>query len=229
MRTSALYVKNAEFKLKINTMKRKMTLLLIAMLSITTVCSAQSQNDRWKNKYINLGFVNTTMSQHEAPDLLSNYGISFSTGRTFYLHQRPMKRVVRLGMDVTWIDLNYTNYQIEYVTDSDVSNFNYHHGEVSMQVGPSIVIAPTKKMNIQAYLRYAPSISLFYDNETYLANYANFFVGGVSVSYGMVGLGAESRMGCCKYQNMIQNANAGIIPIDEVVHNGCRMYLTFKF
>ena len=93
--------------LNINSMKRKITLLLISILTVS-VCFAQSDDDRWKKKYINLGFINTTMSQDGLPDLKSNYGVSFTVGRTFYLH-RPIGGFLRFGIDATWFDLNYTN------------------------------------------------------------------------------------------------------------------------
>lgn len=67
--------------LNINSMKRKITLLLISILTVS-VCFSQSDDDRWKKKYINLGFINTTMSQDGLPDLKSNYGASFTVGRT---------------------------------------------------------------------------------------------------------------------------------------------------
>lgn len=46
------------------------------------------------------------------PDLKSNYGASFTTGRTFYLH-KPIGGFLRFGIDVTWFDLNYTNADFE--------------------------------------------------------------------------------------------------------------------
>lgn len=65
--------------LNINSMKRKITLLLFFILTVS-VCFAQSYDDRWRKKYINLGFINTTMSQDGLPDLKSNYGASFFVG-----------------------------------------------------------------------------------------------------------------------------------------------------
>lgn len=40
---------------------KRITLLLISILTVS-VCFAQSDDDRWRKKYINLGFINTTMS-----------------------------------------------------------------------------------------------------------------------------------------------------------------------
>lgn len=134
--------------LNINSTKRKITLLLISILTVS-VCVAQSDDDRWRKKYINLGFINTTMSQDGQPDLKSNYGASFTVGRTFYLH-RPIGGFLRFGIDATWLDLNYTNYDIKHIAYWGTEEYQYHQREVSMHVGPSITLTPVKQFNTMA-------------------------------------------------------------------------------
>lgn len=213
--------------LNINSMKRKITLLLISILTVT-VCFAQSDDDRWRKKYINLGFINTTMSQDEQPDLKSNYGASFTVGRTFYLH-RPIGGFLRFGIDATWFDLNYTNYKIKHITYWETDNYQYHQGEVSMHIGPSITIRPIGKLNIHGYFRYAPSLSALYADDTFYGNYATFFVGGASISYGVIGLGIETRFGNCKYKEFGADSDEPSSSISKTKHNGWKAYLTFRF
>ena len=74
------------------------------------------------------------------PDLMSNYGVSFSVGRTFYLHSKPMLRLARLGIDVTWFDVNYTNYQIMNMAYAANSTSMYEQVELGAQIGPSLTI-----------------------------------------------------------------------------------------
>ena len=63
---------------------KKITLLLISLLT-ASVCYAQGgYYDSWDKNYLNLGFVETTMSQDGRIDLKSNYGSSFTIGRTFF-------------------------------------------------------------------------------------------------------------------------------------------------
>lgn len=81
-------------------MKRKITLLLISLLTIS-VCFAQNDEYKWRKKYVNLGFINTTMSQDGKSDLRSNYGASFTVGRTYFLHKKPIAGVFRFGIDAT--------------------------------------------------------------------------------------------------------------------------------
>ena len=42
--------------LNINSMKRKITLLLISILTVS-VCFAQNDDDRWRKKYSNFGYL----------------------------------------------------------------------------------------------------------------------------------------------------------------------------
>ena len=167
--------------LNINSMKRKITLLLNSILTVS-VCFAQSDDNRLRKKYINLGFINTTMSQGGQPDLKSNYGASFTVGRTFYLHKKPIAGFLRFGIDATWFDINYTNYDIKRIGYWGSEEYQYHQGEISMHVGPSITLTPVKQFNINGYFRYAPSFSAMYMNDTFYGNYATFFVGRAYIS-----------------------------------------------
>ena len=214
--------------LNINLMKRKITLLLISILTVS-ICFAQSDDDRWRKKYRNIGFINTTMSQDGQPDLKSNYGASFTVGRTFYLH-KPIGGFLRFGIDATWFDLNYTNYKIKHITNWGTDNYQYHQGEVSMHIGPSITIRPVGKLNIHGYVRYAPSFSALYADDAFYGNYATFFVGGASISDGVFGLGFETRFGNCEYEVFgADSDDNNKSPINETIYNGWKAYLTFRF
>lgn len=208
-------------------MKKKTALLLFLIMTIIPASLAQG-DDGWRKKYINLGFINTTMSQDGRPDLKSNYGVSFAVGRTFYLH-KPIRGVLRFGINVTWLDVNYTNYKIKHITYWRTDNYTHHQGEVSMHVGPSITYKPIDKLDIQGYFRYAPSFSALYADDAFYGNYATFFVAGTSVSYGAIGLGIESRFGRCKYEEFKSSNGEGYPPIGKIKHNGWKAYLTFNF
>ena len=203
-------------------MKRKITLLLISILTVS-VCFAQSDDDRW----INLGFINTTMSQDGLPDLKSNYGASFTVGRTFYLH-RPIGGFLRFGIDATWFDINYTNYDIKHIAYWGTEEYQYHQGEISMHVGPSITLTPVKQFNINGYFRYAPSFSAMYMNDTFYGNYATFFVGGAYISYGVFGIGIEKRFGDCEYKELWSDSEDAVVP-SKISYNGWKAYITFRF
>ncbi len=208
-------------------MKRKIALLIISILTVS-VCFAQNDDDRWKKRYINLGFINNTMSREESPDLKSNYGASFITGRIFYLN-KAHGGALRFGIDITWFDLNYTNYKIKHVTNLGTDNYQFHQGEVSMHIGPSFTINPGKKWNIHFYFRYAPSYSVLYAKNAFYGNYATYFVGGASISCGVMGLGFESRYGDCKYKGLGPNSEEGKSSFSKTKYDGWKAYLTFRF
>ncbi len=207
--------------------KRIFYLLFFFVFSFTHTF-AQETNRYYKKKYRNLSFTTTTMRQNNAPDLKSNYGAAFTVGRTFYLHKNSIARMLRFGIDATWFDLNYANYKIEHITHWETNEYDYHQGEVSMQVGPSVVLNPVSKLNIHAYFRYTPTFSVLYADDTFYGNYATLFVGGGSVSYGVIGVGIESRFGSCNYKefDIDKEEDSGTM---KKKLSGWRAYVTFRF
>ena len=176
--------------------------------------------------YLNFGIMDMTLKQDNSEDLKSNYGLSASVGRTFFLHKKPIGGIMRFGLDATWLDVNYTNYRIKHITNEGTDKYSYHQGEISMHIGPSVSIAPDEKWNINAYFRYAPSLSLLYADDAFYGNYATFFVTGASCSYGAIGLGAEARFGNCKYHEF---ASGDGTSVGKVKYSGWKIYLTYKF
>lgn len=189
--------------------------------------ASYSQDDReWRKKFVNLSFTNAKMSQDDMPDLKSNYGAAFTVGKIFYLH-KPIANVLRFGIDATWFDINYANYDIEHVTFSGTNKYQFHQGEISMHVGPSVTFEPINKLSVHAYFQYAPTFAVLYtgNNETFYGNYASLLIAGVNISYGVIGLGIESRFGKTNYKPFgssdSENMNSSL--------SGFRAYLTFKF
>lgn len=204
-----------------------MKAILLIILFVSSICSnAQESNKEWRKKFIDLSFTNATLSQDNVKDLKSNYGAAFTVGRTFFLH-KPIGDMLRFGIDVTWFDINYTNYDIEHITYLDSNKYQYHQGEVSMHVGPSITFEPIKKLSVHAYFQYAPTFATIYtgDNETFYGNYASLWGVGGNVSYGVVGLGIESRFGDTNYKPIGSSDSENI----KSSLSGFRAYLTFKF
>ena len=173
----------------------KSNLIVLIGLVYSLSCFAQtSDSGYWPKKSISIGFVNSTIEQDNTASLKSNYGISFSVGRTFYLH-KPISNCLRFAIDATWLDLTYTNYKIEHITYWGSNKFDINKAEIGMQVGPSIVINPISKMVIHAYFRYTPSFSCLISDGKYQGHYASYIVGGTSISYRAIGLGIEWRHG----------------------------------
>lgn len=202
-------------------------IISIVILIVSYVCSyAQETDKEWRKKFINLSFTATTMSQDNVQDLKSNYGLAFNVGRTYFLH-KPIGDMLLFGIDATWVDINYTNYDIEHITYWETTKYQYHQAEFSVHVGPSVTFEPTKKLKIQAYYRYAPTFATLYtgNDKTFYGNYATLWVAGGSISYGVIGLGIESRSGNTKYKPLDSSDSVDI----NSSLSGMRAYLTFKF
>ena len=202
-------------------------ILLTIILFVSSVSSnAQETNKEWRKKFINLSFTNATLSQDNVQDLKSNYGAAFTVGRTYFLH-KPIGDMLRFGIDATWFDINYTNYDIEHITYWSTDKYQYHQSEISMNVGPSVTLEPIKKFAIHAYFRYAPTFAVIYteNDKIFYGNYASMWVTGGNLSYGVLGVGIEHRFGNLSYKPFksadSENLNASI--------SGFRAYLTFKF
>ncbi len=210
-------------------MKRKISILICLFFFCVASYSQENGNlGKLRNKYINISFAKSTMDQDGFPKLNSNYGVGFTVGKTFYLHKKPLANCIRFGIDATWFDINYTNYKIEHITYLGTDKYDYHQGEVSMHVGPSITITPTKDFSIVGYFRYAPTYSGLYANENFSGNYASVFVGGGSVAYGVIGLGIEARFGNCKYNAFTFDEDEDETNKLKSSFSGFRVYFSFR-
>ena len=204
-------------------------LFLLLLLSPIYAHSQTDDGYSTKRKYFNIGFVNTTMEQDGMPKIKSNYGASLTFGKTFYLHKKAVANLIKFGIDATWFDLTYTNYDVKHITYWEEKKYQVHEAEFAMQVGPSLTVNPISKLNILGYFRYAPSYSCYYANEKFGGSYASYWVGGCSVSYSVIGLGIEARFGNGKFNNVLpigSDESSGRTPVHT---SGFRTYLTFKF
>ena len=205
---------------------KKLMLLPIFLLS---VCAAHAFNDK-KMSYINLGAINSTMSQTGAPDLTCGMSASFTAGRTYSFHKKPIGGFLRFGVDVTWFELNYENYSIQHKGYWGNESYLYHEAEYSLHIGPSITLNPFGKCYIHGYYRFAPSYSALYMHDSLYGGYSSYWVGGGSISIGKVGLGIENRVGDSNYRLLLDSESGKMLfEPNKVKHNGWRLYLSFKF
>ena len=205
-------------------------------LSLLTICSFGFAQDMGKT-YINLNYSGASIKQKHTAKISNNFGAGFTVGHTYYLHKEPVGDIFRFGLDATWFDINYNNFSYDYTDLSDSNRKTeetIHEGEVGMQIGPSVTITPADKLDIRAYFRYAPSCAVLYDSiiEEVSCNYASMFVGGVSVNYGIIGVGIETRFGSSKLNEYkFEDNGHGDIKTDKISTklSGFRAYLSFRF
>lgn len=83
--------------------------------------TAQMEEDRqmekvWKRrKWMTLGTGKTNLDiedpEYGTLGYSSQAAFSFSFGKTYYLHRKPIAKMIKVGLDVTWLDLNYARYK----------------------------------------------------------------------------------------------------------------------
>lgn len=202
-------------------MKKILLFMLPALFFIVSVTDVKGED--FRRKYRNFSFSGMKlMSPDGGGSLDANFGAAFTSGRTYFLHSRPILGLMKIGLDATWVDLNYSNYTL---TAGDVKT-PWHQLEYSLHVGPSVAINPIGKLNINAYFRYAPTFSLQYiggEDISLRGNYATMFVTGGMVSWGVIGIGAEYRFGDCNYRNFV-GEGAGALDM-----TGFRTFITLRF
>ncbi len=162
-------------------------------------------------------------------DMKSDWGVSIVRGRTYMFHRRPLARIINIGIDVSFLDLNYAQYSVDY-TDPDYPDDNatlkLHKIDYGWQVGPSVTLTPGRRFTIAAYFRYAPTFSSIYYEDSYMGNYSTQFRTGASFSYGVIGCGFEASFGDCKYKNLIGDLD---LSSTKIKSKGYRVYLQFRW
>ena len=211
-------------------MKTRKISLMFCMLFVCMTAFSQEEESKpakVRSSFINFGYAESKLNQDDFEQLKCDWGASFTIGKTFYLHKKPIANFLRLGIDASWFDLTYANYKNPFEVEG-----TFHHAEAAMHVGPSITLTPVNGLNICGYFRYSPTFSAIYStiNDNYNLGYATRFVGGASLSYKFFGVGIESRFGNSKIEPfgafVIEGEDAEKVKTNLT---GFRVYITFRY
>lgn len=184
-------------------------------VAIFAACAAHGQDDGFKVKAgaTSIGFVQTTMKQDGLPDLKSNWGLSLTKSHSYYIGKPLAGGRLRLGVDVAFTDINYTNYKIDWRFPTDYWEYaspddnewpsTIHELEIGIQAGLGVNYSITRLLNLHATARYVPCFAGMYDGDDFSGAFGNFGVAGLTVNYGMIGLGLEYRFGGAKYKSLL--------------------------
>lgn len=181
------------------------------------------QNSVWRPQYTNFAYTKGSL-QLDGKDYKGKYGANFVSGRTFFLH-KPVGNVFRIGIDLTWTDINYVAYNYD-VININSGNYALHELEYSMGLGPSISFLIKEKFKIHGYYRFAPTAAghiNMHDKDVNL-NYATMWLAGMNLSYKVFGLGAECKWGKTTYKCIGSEGPS----IDGKI-NQLRAYINFRF
>ena len=189
---------------------------------------------RRRSDYLNLAFVvqNVETNIDELSELNSEWGASISWGKTFYLHRKPIGRVLKFGLDWTWLDLNGACFEQDMysIFDGDYHETLYQL-DAGMQFGPSITVNPVDHLKISTYFRVTPTFATVYavENELFLKNYATYLNAGLSVAWRLLSLGVEYRTGKTSYDDLGELSELMPGVAIDLNTTSWRMYFGFRF
>ena len=189
---------------------------------------------RRRSDYLNLAFVvqNVETNIDELSELNSEWGASISWGKTFYLHRKPIGRVLKFGLDWTWLDLNGACFEQDMysIFDGDYHETLYQL-DAGMQFGPSITVNPVDHLKISTYFRVTPTFATVYavENELFLKNYATCLNAGLSVAWRLLSLGVEYRTGKTSYDDLGELSELMPGVAIDLNTTSWRMYFGFRF
>lgn len=188
----------------------------------------------WKDraKYFNIAYASQSLTWEDVNGTWkSKIGVGLTSGKTYYLHKKPILGMIKFGIDWSYLDLNFGMYDNKYVfpdryTEDEEGNYyssgnssdgwdsndtddeedesgDWYQAEIGMQVGPSVTINPIGHLKVSGYFRYAPCASVLYVDDEVSCSFASFFVCGGAVSYKAISLGVEGRWGSAKYKSVV--------------------------
>ena len=178
-----------------------------------------ARNERiWKKraKYFNIGYItNQTLTDKvdAEAEWKSDFGVSLTFGKTYYLHKKPLLNMIKFGIDATWFELSYakysepdvfaeggsytrayndysSGYEDYYEEDFDLG---IHQIDASMHVGPSVTVNPVGDLKVAAYFHYVPTYSMVVIDDSFGHGYVSNFAFGASVAYKAISVGIKHR------------------------------------
>ena len=207
----------------------------------------------WKDRarYFNIAYVFQTLTFTDLNNLKwrSDFGLALSSGKTYYLHQKPLAGMMKFGIDWTMCDLNYAKYSDPAWThrtpgdnsdEDDLLNIalGLHQADIAMQVGPSFTINPVDHLKVGLYFHYVPTFSMVILDDELGYNYVSFFDAGLSVAYRFIAIGFDYRWGNARYNNLsINDVNEDMDSMGDLFSsfsrklrtNSFRLYASFRF
>jgi len=189
-----------------------------------------SSNVWKRTRFFNVSYVTQDLEASDAgAKWKSKFGVAASLGNTYLLHRRPIAGLLKFGLDVKWFDINYVQYKDDielggksiagYTPNIDEEENPFDNFDIDMQqldagigVGPSVHIAPFAKvghgleyLKASLYFHFTPSYSaILTDDEDgdveFNHGFCPFFNFGGAISYKLISVGFESRLGSAKYK-----------------------------
>lgn len=158
--------------------------------------------------------------------MIANFNVNLSVGNTYYLTKPFANEFLRLGLDVKWASLNFTDFSVYRKGYWGLLTCQYDLGELSIEAGPSLTMRLYERMLLSVYARYAPTAAVFFCQDFVTGSFMNYYNAGVSFSFGTLGLGFERRAG---FGEFMENGHGADNVRFHAANEGYRAYLTFRF
>ena len=195
-----------------------------------------------RRKYFNIGYAWQKLDAVDFPSEVESEWAAFITwGKTFYLHKKPIANMLKIGLDFTWTDVTYAQYDYwaEYSSESAPTyveeEATMYRMDYSMHLGPSVTVNPVSALCVNGYFRYAPTFAMSMtktktgDSWDMGYGYASLFVTGAAVSYKAISLGIEYRFGNTKMNVLsLDPDDLAIEGVEDVTNVGDAMKEIFS-
>lgn len=221
--------------------------IVYLIISIGFVYSNLYGQTRPRASYFNIGYASEKLKPEVLLDgevaLKSKFGASLSKGRTYFLNDKPVAKMLYFGLDWSFIDLNYASFKFDDVYHSpegspgeldyeDMDAIGIHKLELGMQFGPSVHLSFKGGFSLSTYIRYSPVYSMLYEDSDFSGGFGNFGTAGIAANYSAFALGFENRWGTAKhnfYLDTEELEGGGETEKQKLKLNGTRVFFSLKF
>lgn len=221
------------------------------------------------NTFLNISYNKTKFSSDEFPvptdggglatrpgKFDNKIGAGLQWGHTYNFHKKPIGTVLFIGLDYTWMDLNFNkyeasdslkNYNIDINSDQ-VDYLPWHNEKMTlsygMSLGPVLTFYPftatrskgAQKLRLQCYFHvgYCIEGALIKDagwsnevSDQWAYGHGLYTSFGANLSWSFIGIGYEVRNdNNLKYKAIDKDYDTGKLKVKEETS---RLYLQFRF
>lgn len=183
-----------------------------------------------RRKYMNIGYCSMNLDGMPVPE--SKFGFSYSIGRTYYLHKKPIARMIKFGLDLSYIDVTFASFDnsngkgLTFAGEGEDAleiDLKRNYMGYTLQFGPSVTVNPVSELKVSAYGRFAPSVGFITMNDYAYVQFVPYVTCGLSVSYKVIGIGVEGRWGKADYKGFSLDEDSmefGMEDMDENTNPG---------
>lgn len=186
-----------------------------------------------RKKIMNVAFPVQSLSPDFGNGMESSLGVALMSGRSFYLHRRPIAGMLKFSLDFG-SDINYVKYRpldgdYNLSPDSGTGISGRHQADIGLFFGPAVTVNPVSDLRIGVYFRVVPSYSLIMTESDMLHAFVPYFTWGGEISWRWIGAGVEGRSGQGMYSSLLGLFGGASGMTSGYGIEALRIYLAFRF